>query len=481
MAAVHAPLGVDDLEKLVEKALSLGASYAEARYHSLGGHQVGIMNGRVFAAGTTMLSGVAVRVIVDGGLGFASTNRLTRDSLERVVAEAVSAARLSASTVKKSPVKMDDSPQGTARYSVYEKEPLSSIELADKIALIQERVKSADLSYEGIEVKGLTVFYEELTEEKVLVTSDGGMVEARIPRVSIFYNITAKNGSETRNRFYHIAWSGGLEGLDREDLREALEDDVRSLGIALVKARKGPKGEVDVVLSPELAGIAVHESIGHPSEADRILGREAAQAGLSYWREYKVGDRLGSEASTVIDDPTIPGTFGFYLYDDEAVPARPRYLLLEGRIWEMLQNRETAAVYGVRSNGAARARDYKSEPIVRMANTYFAPGDYTFEELVEDVKEGVYIKKFMEWNIDDYRWGARYVGLEAYEIRNGRLGDPLKDVVLEITSPRFYSSVDAAARDLKLYPGFCGKGEPMQGVPVTMGGPHIRLRGVVVR
>ena len=187
----------------------------------------------------------------------------------------------------------------------------------------------------------------------------------------------------------------------------------------------------------------------------------------------------------MIDDPTIPRSYGFYLYDDEGVPARPRYLYREGIINEHLHNRWTASVFGVESNAAARAMDYNSEPIIRMANTYLKPGDYSFEELIEDVELGVYIRSYMEWNIDDVRWGQRYVGLEAYMIERGELGKPVRNPVLEVTTGGFYSRIDAVGRELRFYPGTCGKGEPAQGVPVWFGGPDVRLRkvtlGVVAR
>ncbi len=473
-----------DVERLLGLALelagSMGASYAEARYHALHGHQAGLMDGRVFAAGYEETVGLAVRVIVDGGLGFSATNRLTREGVEEAVRRAVAGARLASGMLRR-PVRMAPGRLGRAKYSVSERRPLESLGLEEKLGMLRERVGAAGLEGLGIEIRRLTVFYQELRERKVLATMNGGYIESYVPRVLVGYNITASSGGSVRNRLGMLGWSGGLEGLDEEDLTGSLEDDARSLAVALTRAGRIEPGRMDVVLSPELTGIAVHESIGHPSEADRVLGREAAQAGLSYWSELELGDRLGSEHVTVVDDPTVPGSFGFYLYDDEAVPARPRFLLLEGRVREMLHNRETGAVYGVGSNGAARARDYKSEPIVRMANTFVQPGDHSLEELVEGVRSGVYIRKYMEWNIDDYRWAARYVGLEAYRIRNGRLEEPVRDVVLEITSPEFWGSIDAVGRDLRLYPGFCGKGEPMQAIPVTMGGPSIRLRGVMVR
>ncbi|RLF78940.1 TldD/PmbA family protein, partial [Thermococci archaeon] len=168
-------------------------------------------------------------------------------------------------------------------------------------------------------------------------------------------------------------------------------------------------------------------------------------------------------------------------YDDEGVKARPRYLIREGIINEFLMNREYAAYLGMKSNASARSTNYNREPIVRMANTYLAPGDYSFEELIEDVKLGVYMVSFNEWNIDDRRYQQRYIGREAYLIENGEIKHPVRRPILEITTKGLWSSVDAVGKEVEFYPGTCGKGEPGQGVPVWMGGAHARLREVVLR
>jgi TldD protein len=250
------------------------------------------------------------------------------------------------------------------------------------------------------------------------------------------------------------------------------------LARTLLEAEKTPKGEMDMILGPEVVGLVCHESCGHPSEADRMLGREAAQAGETYLKPETIGRRIGSPLVTVVDDPTIPGSFGFYLYDEEGVKGRKRFLMREGIVEEFLQNRETAASFGVRSNGSSRAVAYGYEPIVRMANTFLEPGDHSKEELIQDVKQGVYIKNFMEWNIDDRRYHQRYVGLEAYKIENGDLRERVRNPVLEITTEGFWRSVDAVGDDLEFQAAYCGKGDPMQGIPVWTGGPHVRLRGV---
>jgi TldD protein len=222
----------------------------------------------------------------------------------------------------------------------------------------------------------------------------------------------------------------------------------------------------------------VHESVGHPQEADRIVGREAAQAGESYLNLKDLGMKIGSEEAYVSDDPTIPHSLGFYLYDEEGVKAKKRRLIHAGKLNEFLHNRHTANLLGLNSNAAARASRFDREPIIRMANTYVEPGDYKVEELFKDVKKGIYVKSFMEWNIDDKRLNQRYVGHEAYMIENGEISEMVRNPVIEITTPKLWSSLDARADDLQFSAATCGKGDPLQGVPVWSGGPHIRFREV---
>ena len=467
------------LEKAISKMLSEGASYAEARYHEIRRTSILLINGAVMGVEQGVRSGIALRAIVDGGLGFASTTSTSTEAVEKAALRAVAAAKTSAAGVK-NPVRMSPARLGRARYSVAEKEPLEDIVIGDKIASLLEEYKVLVPGRNGFKVPNITMIYNDSVEYKVLVTSDGAYVESRVPRVAAMYNLAAVYGEKRANRFGELGASGGYERLKEFRLSEKIQDDINSLYISLVEAKSPPRGKLDVVLSPEIVGLMVHESAGHPSEADRVLGREAAQAGMSFRATYKE-ETIGSPAVTVVDDPTIPGSFGFYLYDDEGVAARERVLYDKGKLAELLHNRETAAIYGTESNGAARAMDYLSEPIVRMANTYMKPGDYSFDELIEDIKHGIYIKKYMEWNIDDIRWGQRYVGLEAYVIENGELKEPVTNVALEVTTKELYSSIDAVGKDLVFYAGLCGKGEPPQGVPVWMGGPHVRLRGVTIR
>jgi TldD protein len=219
-------------------------------------------------------------------------------------------------------------------------------------------------------------------------------------------------------------------------------------------------------------------------EADRILGREMSQAGRSFIYKggpYWIGTRIGSDVVTVVDDPTVDHSYGYYEFDDEGVKARRRFLYKNGLINEFLHNRESAAKLDTRSNGSSRSVNYDREAIVRMANTFVLPGDMTEEELLEDVKHGIYMKSFTEWNIDDKRFNQRYVGREAYLVENGELKEPVARPVIETTTVKFWSAVDAVSKKVEFEAATCGKGDPAQGVPVYTGGPCIRLREVYMK
>jgi TldD protein len=219
-------------------------------------------------------------------------------------------------------------------------------------------------------------------------------------------------------------------------------------------------------------------------EADRILGREMSQAGRSFIYKggpFWIGTRIGSDCVTVADDPSVENSYGYYAYDDEGVKAKRRFLYKNGVINEFLHNRETAARLSTKSNASSRSINYDREAIVRMANTFVVPGEATEEELIEDVKYGVYMKSFTEWNIDDKRFNQRYVGKEAYLIEKGELKHPIARPIIETTTLKFWTAVDAVSKNIEFDAATCGKGDPGQGVPVYTGGPCIRLRGVYVK
>ena len=161
----------------------------------------------------------------------------------------------------------------------------------------------------------------------------------------------------------------GYECLKEWNIHENLAEEVKALTNNLKNGISIKPGTMDLVTAPEVTGIAVHESCGHPLEADRILGREGAQAGESFVKKDMIGEKIGSDAINIYDDPTMEESYGFYLYDDEGVKARKKYLQKKGVITEFLQNRQTAVEFNIKSNGSARASAFDREPLIRMSNT----------------------------------------------------------------------------------------------------------------
>lgn len=474
---------LEDLaEFIVESAVGMGAEYAEARLHTDLRESIIFKNNVLEAFTFEESRGVGIRVLVDGSLGFASTNRLRKDDIKKALKQAFKAAK-STSKLVKHKISMGKGELGNEKVIVKPRVSFTSVDPEARTSLIKETDEEIISSASTFDVKvpARIMTLDTWITEKLVKTSDGASIYSVTPRIAFFALITLFHPQGgLLQRYINLGETGGWEACERWNLPRILHEETSALARVLIEAKKSPAGEMDVILGPEIVGIVSHESCGHPCEADRILGREAAQAGETFLKSDSIGLRVGSKYVNVADDPTIKGSFGFYLYDDEGVKARRRILIKEGVINEFLHNRETASIFGVMSNGASRAVAYNREPIIRMSNTFFLPGDYSKDELFEDVKEGIYVKSFMEWNIDDRRFNQRYVGLEAYKIENGEIKNPVRAPVLEMTTIGLWSAVDAASKDLEFQAAYCGKGDPMQGIPVWTGGPHIRLRKVRV-
>jgi TldD protein len=471
-------MGLD--EELAEYAVELAgnkAEYAEVRLHMTSVRGSMLKNGVPEPSTAIESYGLCIRVVHKGALAFGATNRLVKEEVRKLVDDVVKRAK-EALTLFKRPVNFSKERVEIAKWRAEERVPIEDA----SSGWVLERLREVDKAIleEGKNVKERFLTMNASLEEKYFVTTEGAKMRSRVPRLEFYGVITAYSEGKVAQRSLQYGESGGLESVERMGLLDKIKEEADVVSRLVEHAKKPPTGKLDLIVGPEVAGIMVHESVGHPQEADRIIGREAAQAGESYLSLKDLGMRIGSEEAYVSDDPTIPHSLGFYLYDEEGVRAKKRRLLYAGRLNEFLHNRYTASLLGLTSNAAARASRFDREPIIRMANTYVEPGDYKVEELFEGVKKGIYIKSFMEWNIDDKRLNQRYVGHEAYMIENGEITEMVRNPVIEITTPRLWSSLDARADDLQFSAATCGKGDPIQGVPVWSGGPHIRFREVRV-
>jgi TldD protein len=436
-------------------------------------------NGALDAYVSSVDSGFCVRILANGGIGFASTNRWTKQEAKEVVETAY---KLAKTANRKNKILFAKEKSVKANWKANEKKKIRNIAPETRIDTFMEMDKA--LTSQGVNVPGRMFSSGTSLTDKYFVNSEGSALSSYVPRVYAYGFLTVVENGQAEQAYKQFGYAGGWEALDEWKLTEQMTKEAKVLQGVIREAKTVKPGKMDLVCGPEVTGIAAHESCGHPMEADRILGREMSQAGMSFIYPngpFWLGTKIGSPAVTIIDDPTVKTSYGYYEYDDEGIKAKPRYLYKKGKINEFLQNRESAAKLNTRSNGSSRSTSYDREAIVRMANTYVEPGDYDENEILKDVKQGIYMKSFTEWNIDDKRFNQRYVGREAYWIENGEIKHRVARPVIETTTQIFWSAVDAVSKKVEYEAATCGKGDPQQGIPVYTGGPIIRLREVHVK
>ncbi|MBU2639848.1 MAG: TldD/PmbA family protein [Nanoarchaeota archaeon] len=449
-----------------------GCGYVEVRVEEKDINGLLLKNGTPELGGFDAVKGMGIRFLFDDALGFISLNDFEKErvkaNLNRALRVTKSASKINENTF------LSEEKAIKKTYKVKQRINFDNISGKEKLSLLKD-------IYKGIEDKNLIGSFLSLDNEvarKFYVNNQGAKITSEIPRANYVYYVTVGAGDKTMQRFWQYGDTKGWEAVKSWNLNKLMVEEVDALNNNLINGVEAPKGKMDLVVGPEVTGIMVHESCGHPCEADRIFGRESAQAGESFITNKMLGTNIGNKVVSIVDDPTLEGTYGHFLYDDEGVKTRRNYLYKEGVINGFLHNRETAVATGIKSNGCARASDYDKETIVRMSNTFLLKGNMKENELIKGVKKGVYMKNFMEWNIDDRRWQQKYVGCEAYLIENGKITKPVRNSTIEITTPKLWSSVDAVGNNFELHAGTCGKGEPMQGIPVTFGGPSMRLRNI---
>jgi len=454
----------DLLTKLTNIAADQGASYAEARAQQLTKTSLTLKEERVEAAKQGIESGVAIRVLVNGAWGFASVGSLDTAVLKKAVMDACGMAKLASARLK-TPIKL--APAKTVEDKVLSKPKKNPQDIAmeDKIKTALTITKTS-LSYNN-QIKSCGVDYMDLMGISTFVNSEGTHIEQ--DKLYVWSRITASaqtNGVFTFSR-EEVGSTSGYELFD-EQTPEELGKKVAERAIQQLTAKQPKGGKFPVVLGPNVVGVFVHEAFGHLAEADLALS-----GGLL---ASHMGKRIGSNLVTFYDDGTLPGAFGAFKYDDEGIPTQKTLLIKDGVVTGLMHNRDTAQKFNTQPTGNARAEDFRVEPIIRMRCTYMAPRDQTFEDLLEGVKEGYYFKSFRGGQAS--LEGTFQVGIqEGYEIKNGEIGEAVRNASISGNTLETLHKVDAVGKDFGLDPGRCGKG---QTAFICDGGPHIRLSEVGV-
>ncbi len=466
----------------VDAALGAGASYADARVVLRRAQMVATKNGQVEEISDLESEGVGVRVLVDGAWGFACNRELTDEGARAAALRATAFAKAAPGAHRRSlaPVEAYEAEYRTP----LERDPFS-VSIADKVALClaaEEEMKHDDVTVRS-------AFVRAHRERKLFVSSLGSAIEQELVETGGGIEAIATGDGLFQVRSYPSAHGGSssqagweyVEGLDF--VREAPR--VGEQACALLRADECPAGTTTVVLDSDQMMLQVHESIGHPTELDRVYGTEAAYAGTSFLKPADLGSlRYGSGLMNVIADSTTPGGLGTFGFDDEGVPARREPIVSEGVLRGFLTSRETAAQIGHGDGGSMRADGWSRMPLVRMTNLHLEPGEGgSLEDLIAGVDDGVYLETNKSWSIDDKRLNFQFGTQVGWEIKDGKLGRMLRDATYTGVTPLFWGGLDAVGGaehwQLKGLTN-CGKGQPGQNGHVSHGSSPARFREVQI-
>jgi TldD protein len=315
------------------------------------------------------------------------------------------------------------------------------------------------------------VSYHDLWTRETICNTAGTLIEQETIRTGLATAMTVSDGPIRQMAHERFSEQVGFELLDRISVQDFTEKAARR-ATALLSASRAPSGKFPVVLHPSITGLLVHEALGHNAEADHVFNGESIIEG-------KLGQEIASEQVTIIDDATLPRLSGSYPYDSEGTPGQKRVIVENGVLKCYMHSLETAARFGMNPNGSARAMDGHCSPIVRMSNTFIAPGELTFEEMIKDIDEGIFMAQGHWGYVFCERGQYTCHAGEAWMIRNGQLGEHLRDVSFSGMTLETLMNIDAVSQDLEfLLPGMCGKSG--QRMHVNGGGPYVRVREVVV-
>ena len=450
----------DNLRDLIEDALKgHDARYIEVRVEESEGTHIIYRGKDLEEIGHPTGVGGCVRALASGW-GFASFNTL--DGLRDKVATAVrNASLVPDGGIDIAPV----APAVESVPGVIVKDP-AGISLGDKVSLLREYV---DVIWSVPHITTSAVVYGDGRRNRTFANSEGTFIEQQKIDVSMRLSATARDGGEVQQSSSSLGSNGDFslaEGLHEE------ADKIARRAVDLLRAPEAKGGEYTVVLDPILAGVFIHEAFGHLSEADHVYENPRL-------REIMVmGRRFGGPHLNVVDGALVPGLRGSYKYDDEGVPSTKTYLLREGVLEGRLHSRETAAALGEAPTGNARAISFLHPPIVRMTNTYIEPGTASLKDVLSDIKDGLYVSNWYGGmtSMEQFTFSAG----EAYSIRNGKIEDLMRPVLLSGNLFTTLENLDAVADDLEMNQGGgCGKGGQSP-LPVSNGSPHIRIQKCLI-
>jgi len=478
-------MGTPSWEEFADLALAriraAGAEYGDIRIQHSMTEQIRGEDRRIASIRDAEDSGFGVRVLYHGAWGFAASSILSLEEVPRIAGLAVEIAKGSASIATEK-VRLAEEPVHQDRVVTPILIDPSTVSLERKTGLLLEAMEVLHRQG-GIVRSSAEIWWRR--DRKRFTSTEGTVLEFDLLAANGRIEATALFEGRFATRSFNTPYlRQGYELIEEARLPQEASR-VASQAVEKVKAPPVDAGLYDLVLDPEHLSLTMHESCGHPSELDRALGYEANFAGTSFLTPDKKGTfHFGSPQVTLVADNTEPGTLAATGYDDDGVACQTWDIIRDGIFVGYCTNREVASRIGeTRSRGSNRADSWGTVPIVRIANIGLEPGDATLDQLIADIKRGIYIEGHGSYSIDQRRYNFQFGGDAFWLIENGRRTHMLRDVIYHGITPEFWNSCDAVADETcrRRY-GFitCGKGQPTQSGWMTHAASPTRFRKVQV-
>ncbi|MGB5772038.1 MAG: TldD/PmbA family protein [Crocosphaera sp.] len=433
-----------------------------------------VRDGKPQSNGRTQTKGVMVEVLAKGQFGYCATNHLTPDNI-RIAAEIAYKQAVNAAAWAIHPFTVEQRPKAVGNYhSPYQKplDILSPKDINDLLIKVNETLKVGD------KIVSTSAIARMVETEIQLVSSNGSDAYQKFLLIITDYTATAQDGNVIQKRSDNgmtaRSYQGGMEVLEETEILTRAQK-IGEQAVELLSAPDCPNSTTTLVLSPDQMMLQIHESIGHPLELDRILGDERNYAGSSFVKLEDFGNLVyGSPLMNVTFDPSVSGEFASYSFDDGGNVATREYLIKEGMLLRGLGSLESQMRAKVPGVANLRASSWNRPPIDRMANINLEPGKTSFDEMISNIKSGVYMESNRSWSIDDYRnkfqFGCEYAKL----IENGKLTKTLKNPNYRGITNQFWRSLSQVGdrSTVAIYgTPSCGKGEPNQAIRVGHASP----------
>ncbi|QOJ35468.1 MAG: TldD/PmbA family protein [Nitrospira sp.] len=472
----------DELAELaLTRVRAAGVEYADIRLLDTTTRTIGGADRRIAQIRESSDRGFGIRVLHRGAWGFAASCILSLEEVPRIADLAVEIAKGSASLAIEK-VRLVPEPVHRDRVTTACRLDPFSVPLEEQTALLLNAMEVIQ-QHPGVVRSSAGLWAQR--DRKLLVSTEGTHLEFSLLAVQGECTATALHDGRFACRSFNTPHlRTGYELIrDADFLREGAR--IAEQAVEKVRAPAVHAGRYDLVLDPEHLSLTMHESCGHPSELDRALGYEANYAGTSFLTPDKRGTyRYGSAVVTLVADNTEAETLAATGYDDDGVTCQRWDIVRDGIFVGYCTNREVAGkIHEERSRGSNRADSWGSVPMVRIANIGLEPGTATLDDLIADVKCGIYIEGHGSYSIDQRRYNFQFGGDAFWLIENGRRTHMLRDVVYHGMTPEFWGKCDGVAdRSHRRRYGFitCGKGQPGQSGWMTHAASHARFRRIDV-